>query len=606
MLAALVLLLAASAHAHASALPGPGSGQPAPVDPQDRRGLSVPLAHSAGYIRREQSKRDLYAAAPAPGTKRHRPRRHGPPGAALAARADETATNDPTWLLRAAAVLDTRYNAGSSGYSTLLAHELRKRATNGEVALQDNSLDASYSASVSIGTPSQTFQIILDTGSSDLWVASSSCTSCSGSTFDSASSTSYVGLNETFSISYGSGTASGALGQDTVTMGGYSVASQTFADCNSIGSGLISSGTAGIMGLAWTSLAYSKATPWWVTLAESSSWSDKLFGFYLARYRDVAGATTNEADGGTATFGYTDSSLYSGSIAYVSVADDPEYWQITMDAVTIQGTAVDLGSSTSVAIDTGTTLIGGPASIVAAIFAAIPGSQQMTGAYANYYEYPCTATIALKLTFGGFAIDIADADFNLGRYSSNASMCTGAVFVQSMGSSSPVQWIVGDTALKNVYSVFRYEPAAVGFASLAASVTSAAATASTVIPSGTSLAVAGTTTAAAASSSASSAAGSASASGSSSASASGSGSGSASASSKSASASVSSSASSAATTTATPHVVTATTVVAASDEASASAAAASTSAQSAAGRAAVAQHGAVALIAALAVGAALV
>ncbi len=37
-------------------------------------------------------------------------------------------TMDPTWLLKAAAVVDTRYNAGQTGYGDLIAVELRKRA----------------------------------------------------------------------------------------------------------------------------------------------------------------------------------------------------------------------------------------------------------------------------------------------------------------------------------------------------------------------------------------------------------------------------------------------------------------------------------------------
>ncbi len=65
-------------------------------------------------------------------------------------------------------------------------------------------------------------------------------------------------MNSTFSISYGSGQASGNLAQDQVTLGGYSVASQTFAACSSLTPGLISSSVSGIMGLSWQALAYSK------------------------------------------------------------------------------------------------------------------------------------------------------------------------------------------------------------------------------------------------------------------------------------------------------------------------------------------------------------
>lgn len=146
----------------------------------------------------------------------------------------------------------------------------------------------------------------------------------------------------------------------------------------------------------------------------------------------------------------------------------------------MQGSTVNLGSSNMVAVDTGTTLIGGPQSIVESIYAAIDGSERMTGAYQNYYQYPCTTTIDLRITFGGYTIRIGDADFNLGRYSSDDTMCTGAVYIQSLSSSSPVQWIVGDTALKNVYSIYRFDPPAVGFAALPGAASSASG--STTIP----------------------------------------------------------------------------------------------------------------------------
>jgi len=222
------------------------------------------------------------------------------------------------------------------------------------------------------------------------------------------------------------------------------------------------------------------ATPWWLTLAQSSSWSEPLFAFYMKRYRDVAGAQSTESDGGTATFGYLDSSLYSGDITYIPLPAASEYWEIPMASMSMQGSNINMGGATAAAIDTGTTLIGGPSDVVAAIYAAIPGSRRMTGSYANYYEYPCSANIDYKITFGTYTITMRDADFNLGKYSSDSSMCTGAVFIQNMPANSPIQWIVGDTALKNVYSVYRYQPAAIGFASLPGSATNSRV--STTIP----------------------------------------------------------------------------------------------------------------------------
>lgn len=74
--------------------------------------------------------------------------------------------------------------------------------------------------------------------------------------------------DDTFGIQYGSGTAQGHLSQDTVTMGGYAVAGQTFAVCNQLSSGLIVDSLSGIMGLSWRALAYSRGESAFPELAD--------------------------------------------------------------------------------------------------------------------------------------------------------------------------------------------------------------------------------------------------------------------------------------------------------------------------------------------------
>ena len=70
------------------------------------------------------------------------------------------------------------------------------------------------------------------------------------------------------------------------------------------------------------------------------------------------------------------------------------------------------------------------------------------------------------MQYGGLSYEISTADMNLGRFSTQSDMCTGAFFQMDMSSQSPISWIVGASFLKNVYSVYRYEPTAIGFAAL--------------------------------------------------------------------------------------------------------------------------------------------
>ena len=101
------------------------------------------------------------------------------------------------WLLREEAKIDQRYNGGLGAFGSLIAMPLnvdkrdRKARRAGDVPLANHNLDASYSGSVSLGTPAQAFDIVLDTGSADLWVAASECDTCNGrARFDESSSSS--------------------------------------------------------------------------------------------------------------------------------------------------------------------------------------------------------------------------------------------------------------------------------------------------------------------------------------------------------------------------------------------------------------------------------
>ena len=71
------------------------------------------------------------------------------------------------------------------------------------------------------------------------------------------------------------------------------------------------------------------------------------------------------------------------------------------------------------------------------------------------------------MAFGGKAWPTNPKDMNLGPISSGSSVCAGAIFALDIGGGGgDPTWIIGGTFLKNVYSVFRSQPAAIGFAEL--------------------------------------------------------------------------------------------------------------------------------------------
>merc|ERR1719300_108065 len=80
--------------------------------------------------------------------------------------------------------------------------------------------DTQYYGEASLGTPEQTFKILFDTGSSNLWVPSKGGSGALFHTkFDSSKSSTYRSNGTKFAIQYGSGSLKGFLSSDMFTVG---------------------------------------------------------------------------------------------------------------------------------------------------------------------------------------------------------------------------------------------------------------------------------------------------------------------------------------------------------------------------------------------------
>jgi cathepsin D len=253
-------------------------------------------------------------------------------------------------------------------------------------------------------------------------------------------------------------------------MGNFTVQSQTFLAVRSLTDGLLFGSDSGIMGLAFSAISSTRSTPFWRALG--SQLSASVMAFYLTRFKDDLGAK-DEEPGGVFTLGGTNSTLFTGDIEFLRMpSGTPTFWLLPMSAITVQGQSVQIatGNSALAAIDTGTTLIGGPTVDVNAIWAAVPGSAPIVNQQ-GFFSFPCSTTVQVTLSFGGKAWPISTTDMNLGQISRGSSRCLGAIFDLSLGSNIPSgsgnpSWVVGDTFLKNVYSVFSADTSSIGFAQL--------------------------------------------------------------------------------------------------------------------------------------------
>ncbi|CAD8064409.1 unnamed protein product [Paramecium primaurelia] len=109
-----------------------------------------------------------------------------------------------------------------------------------------------YALTLRIGTPLQTLQVLVDTGSSILWLANYTCDNCSIlNRYKPFKSQTYIDFNQTYTQKYGQGECQGSFGQDLISISDTPINTNlTFLLANQVSDLFLQKTTSGIMGLS--------------------------------------------------------------------------------------------------------------------------------------------------------------------------------------------------------------------------------------------------------------------------------------------------------------------------------------------------------------------
>jgi len=328
------------------------------------------------------------------------------------------------------------------------AHKVHYHTLDGtKVPLQDF-MDTQYIATIEIGTPPQSFVVIPDTGSSNLWVPSSKCLSPAcflHHKYDASKSSTYVANGEAFDIQYGSGAVKGFLSQDVASMGGLAVKNQVFAEVTSeSGLSFIFGKLDGIVGLAWPSISVDGITPYFQQLMAEGQVEKDLFHFYLNK--DPKGESAM-------ILGGIDTSFVEGPFSYVPLVNTT-YWEFLGDKVTVGTHQAQAGPFHAIA-DTGTSLIAGPPEAINALLANIKVNSDCSNIDANPN---------VTFTIGGKDYVLTPKDYVLQVTSFGKTEClAGFMPIQLPPQIGPL-FILGDVFLSTYSAVFDVGNKQVGFA----------------------------------------------------------------------------------------------------------------------------------------------
>ncbi|GCF00541.1 vacuolar protease A [Zygosaccharomyces mellis] len=317
-----------------------------------------------------------------------------------------------------------------------------------------NYLNAQYYTEVSLGTPPQNFKVILDTGSSNLWIPSAECNSLAcflHSKYDHDSSSSYKPNGTEFAIRYGSGSLEGYVSQDTLNLGDLSITRQDFAEATSEPGLQFAFGKFdGILGLGYDSISVDGVVPPFYNAWKQGLLDEPKFAFYL-------GKDGESEDGGIATFGGVDNSKFEGDITWLPVRRKA-YWEVKFDGIGLGDEYAELENH-GAAIDTGTSLIALPSGIAEIINSEIGAKKGWTG----QYSIDCESRSSLPnmtFTFAGQPFELTPYDYTL----EISGQCISAIFPMDFPEPVGPLAIIGDSFLRKYYSVYDLENNAVGLA----------------------------------------------------------------------------------------------------------------------------------------------
>ncbi|XP_017582738.1 PREDICTED: renin [Corvus brachyrhynchos] len=332
--------------------------------------------------------------------------------------------------------------------------------------LLTNYLDTQYFGEISIGTPAQTFKVVFDTGSANLWVPSYKCSplysACvSHSRYDSSKSRTYIANGTGFAIRYGTGSVKGVLSQDIVMV---SPGIHKIHKIHKIHTpGAAGSARRHVGGVFWGGWALhvsplcprSALTP-----LQLLGWD---FGGKGNHSRCVGHARNAPLKaGGEIILGGSDPAYYTGDFHYLNVSRSG-FWQISMKGVSVGAEILFCREGCSVAVDTGASYITGPAGPVSVLMKAIGAAEVAEGEYVvDCEQVPQLPNISFHL--GGKVYGLSGPAYVLRQSQYGEDVCVVAFSGLDIPPPAGPLWILGATFIGHYYTKFDRRHNRIGFA----------------------------------------------------------------------------------------------------------------------------------------------
>jgi hypothetical protein len=357
------------------------------------------------------------------------------------------------------------------------ANHLTKRGGSALVGITNAMSEGLYYVNASVGTPGQEVQLVLDTGSSDVWFfGPNSCdmktSDCLGGTYDpSKSSSVYTYSPEgTFSIQYGTAgsNVTGNYIRDTFSVGQAKVTNLTMAYAT-----YAAYVPTGIMGVGFDTneaLVAEGGQPYpnFIDVLQAENViSTKAYSLWL---NDLESST------GSCLFGGYDTKKFTGELLTVPIQPDSQSGMLTSMTVAWTGLSVTTRSGTkqisssnlpsAALLDSGTTVTIIPDDIyteLVTFFQAVEDSQGDvlvkcglldSAAGSLNFQFGGSNGPIIKVPFSEFALPAIGTDGTWLKFKDGSLACVLGLESSGGSGNSNLGVILGDTFLRSAYVVY--------------------------------------------------------------------------------------------------------------------------------------------------------
>jgi len=319
--------------------------------------------------------------------------------------------------------------------------------------------NSQYVGEIGVGTPIQNFNVIFDTGSSNLWINSIDCEdeAClAHGRFDYTKSATHGPLDMGMDVQFGTGKIEGQLAHDIVHLGPVKVRNQVFGEITKeTGDVFVHGKFDGILGLSFPSLSASKYTPVFDSVINQKLLGKNCFSFYYSKL-----PTQNSA----IILGRPRRDLYDGDITFIKVSKQL-YWELQLKDIRVgqRNLMVCPRGPCKIVVDTGTSLLTGPSRHISSLLSTLPMPPDCGG----IQNLP-TITFVLADNKGEYEFTLEPEFYVLRSENDDGTVdptyCKAGFMALDVPQPRGPLWILGDLFMRKYYTVFDRDGASIGFA----------------------------------------------------------------------------------------------------------------------------------------------